>query len=55
MISFSQILVLLFLALLLFGDARQIFNKFILIFINLKTLIKKLFLQKKDDLDSTKK
>lgn len=55
MISFGQILILLFLSLLLFGDARRIFNKFILFFINIKTLINKLFLQKKDDLDSTKK
>jgi len=55
MISFSQILILLFLGLLLFGDTRQIFNKFILFFINFKTLIKKLFSQEKDDSDSTKK
>lgn len=55
MISFSQILILLFLGLLLFGDVRQIFNKLIIFFINFKTLIKKLFLQKKDDLNSTKK
>jgi len=55
MISFSQILILLLLGLLLFGDVRQIFNKFIIFSINFKTLIKKLFLQKKDDFDSTKK
>lgn len=55
MISFSQILVLLFLALLLFGDARQIFNKFIFFFVNIRTLMRKLFLQKKDNKDFTKK
>ena len=41
MISFSQLLFLLFVLLLLFGDIRQIFNKIILFFVNLKTLVKK--------------
>jgi hypothetical protein len=47
MISFGQFVILLLLALLLFGDVRKIFKKFILFFVNLKTLYKKS--------DSTKK
>lgn len=41
MISFGQFVILLLLALLLFGDVRKIFKKFILFFVNLKTLYKK--------------
>lgn len=40
MISFGQIIILLFFALLLFGDIRKIFNRIILLFINFKTLFK---------------
>lgn len=41
MISFGQLIILLLLALLLFGDVRKIFNKIILFFVNFKTLVKK--------------
>jgi hypothetical protein len=53
MISFGQILVLIFLALLLFGDSRQIFNKIILFSVNMKTLFKKISSVEKKK-DSTK-
>jgi len=43
MISFSQIIILIFLSLLLFGDSRQFFNKVIIFVVNLKTLIQKFF------------
>ena len=54
MISFGQILILILLAVLLFGDSRQILNKIILFFVNLKTLLKKFFLVEKKDKNSTK-
>jgi hypothetical protein len=41
MISFGQLLILLFFLLLLFGDIRKIFNKFILFLVNLKAVLKK--------------
>ena len=53
MISFSQILILIFLALLLFGDTRQIFHKVVLFTVNLKTLAKKITTDKKGDKNST--
>jgi Sec-independent protein translocase protein TatA len=52
-ISFSQILILIFLGLLLFGDSRQIFNKVILFFVNFKTLLKKVSSGKKNDTNSS--
>lgn len=55
MLSFGQILILLLLGFLLFGDTRQIFNRLILFFVNCKTLIKKLLVQKQEDGNSTKK
>lgn len=54
MISFGQILILIFLALLLFGDSRQFFNRIILFLVNLKTLFQKVLLDKKDKKDSSK-
>ncbi len=41
MISYGQLLILFLLVLLLFGDIRKIFNKFILFFVNLKSIYKK--------------
>ena len=41
MISYGQLFILFLLVLLLFGDIRKIFNKFILFFVNLKTFYKK--------------
>jgi hypothetical protein len=49
MISFSQILILIFLSFLLFGDSRQFFNKLILFIVNLKTLIHKFLSTKHND------
>jgi hypothetical protein len=49
MISFGQLVILLFLVLLLFGDVRKIFNKLILFFVNLKTFYKKSDSTKKND------
>ena len=46
MISFGQLFILLILVLLLFGDVRKIFNKIIVFFVNLKTLVTKV--DKKD-------
>lgn len=41
MISFGQIIILIFIGLLLFGDLRKIFNQVILFFVNIKTLFHK--------------
>jgi len=41
MISYGQLFILFFLVLLLFGDIRKIFNKFILFFVNLKSIYQK--------------
>ena len=41
MISFSQLLILLFLGILLLGDTRQLFNKMMLFFFNIKTIFTK--------------
>lgn len=41
MISFGQILILFFIALLLFGDLRKIFNRVLLLFANIKTFFHK--------------
>jgi len=41
MISYGQLFILFFLVFLLFGDIRKIFNKFILFFVNLKSIYKK--------------
>lgn len=41
MISFSQLLILLFLGFLVFGDLRKLFNRLILMFVNFKTLFQK--------------
>lgn len=49
MISFSQILILIFLAILFFGDSQRIFNKILLFLVNLKTLFKKVSSNKKDN------
>lgn len=46
MISFGQLVILLLLVLLLFGDVRKIFNKIIVFFVNFKTLATKA--EKKD-------
>lgn len=49
MISFSQLLILLLIAFLLFGDIRKILNSILLIFVNLKSFFKKKNEQKKSD------
>jgi len=49
MISFSQFLLLLLIAFLLFGDIRKILNSILLIFVNLKSFFKKKDEQKKSD------
>lgn len=49
MISFSQLLILLLIAFLLFGDIRKILNGILLIFVNLKSFFKKKDEQKKSD------
>lgn len=54
MISFGQILILIFLALLLFGDSRQFFNRIVLFLVNIKTLFHKILRDKKDEKDSSK-
>lgn len=41
MISFSQILIILLLGLLLFGDLRKILNRILLLFVNFKTFFQK--------------
>lgn len=41
MISYGQLVILFLLVLLLFGDIRKIFNKFILFFVNLKSIYQK--------------
>jgi hypothetical protein len=41
MISYGQLFILFLLVLLLFGDIRKIFNKFILFFVNLKSIYQK--------------
>lgn len=41
MISFGQLVILLILVLLLFGDVRKFFNKIIVFFVNFKTLTTK--------------
>ena len=51
MISFGQFIVLLGLVFLLFGDIRKIFNKAILFFVNLKTLLQKPNQKDKDKSD----
>lgn len=55
MISFGQILILIFIALLLFGDLRKIFNQFLLILINMKTLFQKTLEDKSSSKKSDKK
>lgn len=47
MISFSQLLLLLFVVFLLFGDTRQFLNKVMVLFFNLKTVFKKKFIDSK--------
>jgi hypothetical protein len=49
MISFGQVLILVFLGLLLFGDSRQLLNRVVLFFVNCKTVVQKVFTKKKDD------
>lgn len=41
MISFTQVLILLFIILLLFGDVKKFINGFFLMILNLKEVIKK--------------
>ena len=53
MISFGQILILAFLAFLLFGDSRQFFNRVILFFVNMKALSKKILSERKNDASTT--
>jgi hypothetical protein len=51
MISFGQLLILFLLMLLLFGDIRKVFNKIIVFFVNLKTVVTKI---KKNDKNKNK-
>jgi Sec-independent protein translocase protein TatA len=49
MISFGQILILLLIGLLLFGDLRKIFNRILLFFANIKTIFQKNSKNEKED------
>lgn len=49
MISFGQLLILVILVLLLFGDVRKILNKIIVFFVNFKTLATKASKKDKDN------
>lgn len=42
MISFSQLLILLFIILLLFGDVKKVINKIFLMVFNLRDVVKKI-------------
>lgn len=41
MISFSQLLILFIIFILLFGDVKQIFHKIVLVFVNIKKIFDK--------------